>query len=363
MTQAAQQFVTPLTCQVLSQQAVATDLFDSHQELVMGHIELARWADQVIVAPASANLLAKMAHGLADDLLSTLLLAAECPISVAPAMNQAMWRNPATQRNVEMLKRQGVRIIGPDSGEQACGEVGPGRMVEPLLICQQLLQQKPSVSILKDVRILISAGPTREALDPVRYITNRSSGKMGYALAEAAQQMGADVTVVSGPVSLSKPAHCRLIAVESALEMQQAVMKFASHSDIYIGAAAVADYRLAQISEHKIKKTPTITLELTQNPDIISQVAALSPKPFVVGFAAETNDLAQYAQAKLHNKNLDMVAANWVGRAEGGFDSDQNALEVYWRGGQQLLSMTDKTALAQQLLSLIAKQWHDQHSA
>jgi phosphopantothenoylcysteine decarboxylase / phosphopantothenate---cysteine ligase len=363
MTQAAQQFITPLTCQSLSGHAVASDLFDPGQELLMGHIELARWADRILIAPASADFLAKMAHGLADDLLSALVLAAECPISVAPAMNQAMWRNPATQYNLELLRSRNVAIIGPESGIQACGETGLGRMSEPSDIVQSLqLGWQQGAEALTGLRVLISAGPTREAIDPVRYISNRSSGKMGYALAKAAQQRGAQVTLVSGPVNLQPPIGCRTIMVESALEMRDAILLHASQADVYIGAAAVADYRIAKRSERKIKKSAAITLELMQNPDIITEVAALSSKPFVVGFAAETDDLESYALGKLRAKNLDMIAANWVGGNHGGFDSEQNALQVFWHDGRQHLPMTDKFVLAQQLLTLIAQHWHDQYS-
>lgn len=363
MTASAQQFITPLTFQALSGQPVHSELFDMAQEQAMGHIHLARWADMVLIAPASANMLAKMAHGLADDLLSTLYLASECKVFVAPAMNQAMWHKPATQDNIACLRRHGVELIGPASGEQACGEQGFGRMSEPADICAALFANENTPS-LQRLRILVSAGPTREPLDPVRYISNRSSGKMGYAIADAARRAGAEVTLVSGPVTIPAPPAIKLINVESAQDMFAAVSHEAAQCDIYIGAAAVADYRPAQCHERKIKKqTGTNVIELTQNPDIIASVAGMPNKPFVVGFAAETDDLENYAQHKLRSKNLDMIAANWVGKAEGGFDSERNALQVFWPGGSQHLGMTDKQQLAKQLLQLIIEKFHEKNPA
>ena len=363
MTSSAQQFITPLTFQALTGQPVHTETFDLAQEHAMSHIHLARWADTLLIAPASANMLAKMAHGLADDLLSTLYLASECPVSVAPAMNQAMWHKTTTQNNIASLKQQGVEIIGPAKGEQACGEQGFGRMSEPTDIINALLFQD-DISELQNLKILISAGPTREPLDPVRYITNRSSGKMGYAIAGAAQRAGAKVTLVSGPVAIPAPPNVNLINVETALEMFAAVNQEAAQCDIYIGAAAVADYRPLQINDRKIKKQHEChTIELIQNPDIIAHVASMPNKPFVVGFAAETDDLDNYAQSKLRSKNLDMIAANWVGRDEGGFDSEHNALQVYWQGGSKHLGMTDKPQLAKQLLQLITEKFHEKNSA
>ena len=362
MTAAAQQFVTPLTFQALSGHPVHTHLFDAAQEQAMSHIHLARWADVLLIAPASANTLSKLAHGLADDLLSTLYLAAECPVVVAPAMNQAMWHKSVTQHNLATLKNHGVQFIGPAAGEQACGELGFGRMTEPAAICQQVLHPCQT-GALQGVKVLISAGPTREPIDPVRYITNRSSGKMGYALANAAIQAGAKVTLVTGPVHLPAPKDCQVVAVETALQMHQAVMAEASQHQIYIGSAAVADYRPLTPQAQKIKKQhDKLAIELTKNPDIIADVAKLAVKPFVVGFAAETDDLQAYANHKLHSKNLDMIAANWVGKSQGGFDSDQNALQVFWRDGQQHLAMTDKPQLATQLLTLIAEKWHEKNS-
>jgi len=355
MTRSAMQFVSPLTFQALSGNPVHSELLDADQEHAMGHINLARWADALIIAPATANTLAKCSHGLADDLLSTLYLAASCPVYVAPAMNQAMWHKTVTQENIQKLKSHGVIVIGPEQGDQACGDTGFGRMSEPLDICKRLMAE-PTAQCLSGLKVLISAGPTREPLDPVRYITNRSSGKMGYALANAALNAGAEVTLVSGPVSLSAPDNAELISVETAAQMHAAVIGKAPDHDIYIGAAAVADYSPALMEKEKIKKrAEQTTLTLQKTRDILAEVAGLAKRPFTVGFAAETHDLEQYAQDKLTRKNLDMIAANWVGRDLGGFDSDQNALLVFWKNGQKSLAMTDKNRLAEQLISLIAE--------
>lgn len=357
MTQAATHFISPLTFQALSAHPVHTQLLDVAEENAMGHINLARWADLLLIAPATANCLAKFSHGLADDLLSTLYLAVECPVYMAPAMNQAMWHKPVTQENIKRLTQYGVTFIGPDEGIQACGDVGVGRMVEPQVIAHSLdAINLNSSGILQGKKILITAGPTREFLDPVRYISNRSSGKMGYALAEQAQRLGAQVTLVSGPVQLSAPGNVNTVLVESAADMYAAVMKRIAGQDIMIAAAAVADYTPTHIQTEKIKKQNVQTeLDLVKTKDIVARVASLDNKPFTVGFAAETHDLEHYAQGKLMRKNLDMIAANWVGRAEGGFDSDLNALQVYWQDGQKTLTMTDKTRLANQLLALIAE--------
>ncbi|WP_374090071.1 bifunctional phosphopantothenoylcysteine decarboxylase/phosphopantothenate--cysteine ligase CoaBC [Methylomicrobium lacus] len=355
MTEAAVRFVTPLTFQALSGNAVHCDLLDAESENAMDHISLARWADVMLIAPATANLIAKLSHGLADDLLTTLYLAATCPVYVAPAMNQAMWAKPVTQENVATLLRHGVQLIGPAQGEQACGETGVGRMSEPQEICAALFKE-PADLCLKGLQVLISAGPTREPLDPVRYITNRSSGKMGYALAEAARNAGATVTLVSGPTQLPPPGNIELVRVETAAEMYAAVIARAPASDIYIGAAAVADYTPTVMQPEKIKKQGEhVTLELQKTRDILAEVAALSRRPFTVGFAAETIDLEAYALDKLVRKNLDMIAANWVGQTQGGFDSEHNALEVYWKGGSQTLAMTGKKRLAELLIGLIAE--------
>jgi phosphopantothenoylcysteine decarboxylase/phosphopantothenate--cysteine ligase len=365
MTRSAMQFVSPLTFQALSGNPVHSELLDADEENSMGHINLARWADALIIAPATANTIAKCSHGLADDLLSTLYLAATCPVYIAPAMNQAMWHKPVTQENIQKLKSHGVIVIGPEQGDQACGETGFGRMTEPVEICSRLMTE-PSPQCLSGLKVLISAGPTREPLDPVRYITNRSSGKMGYALAQAAIKAGAKVTLVSGPVSLTAPADAYVINVETAAQMHEAVIAQALEHDIYIGAAAVADYSPALMENEKIKKQDgqtTLTLSLQKTRDILAEVAQLSKRPFTVGFAAETHDLEQYALDKLVRKNLDMIAANWVGRDQGGFDSEQNALQVFWKEGQKTLAMTGKNRLAEQLISLIVERMeHERHN-
>lgn len=363
MTQSATQFVSPLTFQALSGYPVHVDLLDADTENAMSHISLARWADVFIIAPATANIIAKCRHGLADDLLSTVYLAINCPVYIAPAMNQAMWHKTVTQENIANLKIQGVRIIDPESGEQACGETGVGRMAEPAIICKQLLSQPITTPCLQGVRVLVSAGPTREPLDPVRYITNRSSGKMGYAIAKAALQAGAAVTLVSGPVSLPAPDTVEIFHVETAAEMYDAVMAKVSDYDIYIGAAAVADYSPQTVQIEKIKKQAqqnTIVLQKTQ--DILAAVAQLENRPFTVGFAAETHNLEIYAQNKLKEKNLDIIAANWVGRDQGGFDSEQNELLVFWKTGHKTLAMTNKTRLAEQFILLCAERFHEKNS-
>lgn len=363
MTESATQFISPLTFQALSAHPVHTQLLDADQENSMGHINLARWADLLLIAPATANSLAKFSHGLADDLLSTLYLAVACPVYIAPAMNQAMWLKPATQENIQRLSCHGVTFIGPEQGSQACGDVGPGRMSEPQAILQHI-KALSTPAILQGKNILITAGPTRERLDPVRYISNHSSGKMGYALAEQAQRLGAQVTLVSGPVALPAPSHVDTILVESAADMYNAVMQHIAGQDIMIAAAAVADYTPENVQAEKIKKQNEQTkLDLVKTKDIVASVAHLNNKPFTVGFAAETENLEQYAQDKLVRKNLDMIAANWVGLAEGGFHSDRNALQVYWQNGQKTLAMTDKPQLANQLLALIAERLHAKNTA
>lgn len=356
MTRSAMQFVSQLTFQALSGNPVHSELLDAGEEHAMGHINLARWADALVIAPATANTIAKLSHGLADDLLSTLYLAASCQVYVAPAMNQAMWHKTVTQENIARLKSHGVIVIGPEQGDQACGDTGFGRMSEPSTICDYLTAI-PAEQCLSGLNVLISAGPTREPLDPVRYITNRSSGKMGYALANAALKAGAKVTLVSGPVQLSAPANADVINVETAAQMHDAVINRAPAHDIYIGAAAVADYS-PDMAPEKIKKQDDrsgLSLTLHRTRDILAEVAQLPGRPFTVGFAAETHDLEQYALDKLTRKNLDMIAANWVGRDTGGFDSDRNALLVFWKDGRKTLDMTGKTELAEQLISLIAE--------
>jgi phosphopantothenoylcysteine decarboxylase/phosphopantothenate--cysteine ligase len=361
MTQSAQQFVAPLTFQALSGNPVHTELLDADQENAMGHINLARWADVLLVAPATANCIAKFSHGLADDLLSTLYLAATCPVVIAPAMNQAMWHKAVTQENIAKLISHGVNVIDPGEGEQACGESGFGRMAEPLEICDYLSSffqnalSEPANLCLSGYKVLISAGPTREPLDPVRYITNRSSGKMGYALADAALRAGAEVTLVSGPVSLTAPKNAKVIKVETAEQMHTAVIENVGAHDVYIGAAAVADYRPVVAEQQKIKKIAKLTtITLSKTKDILADVALLDNPPYTVGFAAETQDLEIHAKNKLSQKKLDMIAANWVGHEEGGFDRDQNALEVFWKNGRKSLKMADKKHIAEQFIDLIA---------
>jgi phosphopantothenoylcysteine decarboxylase/phosphopantothenate--cysteine ligase len=364
MTESAMEFISPLTFQALSGNPVHSELLDADAENAMGHINLARWADLLIIAPATANLIAKLSHGLADDLLSTLYLAATCPVYFAPAMNQAMWNKAVTQENMDKLQRHGIMVIGPEQGDQACGETGFGRMSEPVDICNYLVhalefQNQPAAQSLQGLKVLISAGPTREPLDPVRYITNRSSGKMGYALANAALKADAEVTLVSGPVTLAVPPNIDLVKVETAAQMYEAVLSRASDHAIYIGAAAVADYSPAIMEPEKIKKQKELTtLILHKTKDILADVANLNKRPFTVGFAAETRDLEAYARDKLARKKLDMIAANWVGREPGGFDSEQNALHVFWENGEKTLAMTDKTLLAEQLISLIAERFN-----
>lgn len=363
MTPAAQQFVTPLTLQAVSGRPVHTELLDPSAEAGMGHIELARWAHVVLIAPASADVMAKLAHGLADDLLSTLCLATAAPLVLAPAMNQQMWDAPATQANKRLLEERGVRLLGPGEGSQACGETGPGRMLDPLDIVRELWHPGAAPP-LAGRSVLVTAGPTREPLDAVRFLSNHSSGKMGYALARAAAEAGAEVTLVSGPTALPVPAGVRRIAVTSAREMFEAVMARAARSDIFIGAAAVADYRPERCAPSKIKKGPgALALSLVPNPDILSEVAALAGGPFTVGFAAETEDVAGHAREKLRKKSLDLIAANRVGSPGTGFDSDENALLVLWAGGRRELARASKAALAHELVRIIADRYHAQSAA
>ncbi len=361
MSQSAMEFITPLTLQALSGHPVASSLLDPAAEAAMGHIELARWADLVIIAPATANLLARINAGMADELITTTCLATEAQIALCPAMNQQMYRNLATQANLTSLASRGLTLWGPASGSQACGEVGPGRMLEPLEIAELasdfFATKEVSAQPLAGQSVLITAGPTREAIDPVRYISNHSSGKMGFALAKAAADMGAAVTLVSGPVNLSTPEGVARIDVESAQNMLDAVMDNIDKKDIFIGCAAVADYRISDIATCKIKKSAEkMQLALERNPDILATVASLPNRPFVVGFAAETHDVETYARDKLKRKNLDMIAANDVSVTGQGFNADTNALCVFWPLGSQDLPATDKLTLARQLLSLIVKE-------
>ncbi|WP_102798537.1 bifunctional phosphopantothenoylcysteine decarboxylase/phosphopantothenate--cysteine ligase CoaBC [Bowmanella denitrificans] len=363
ITPSAKEFVSPLALQAVSGTPVSLELLDPAAEAAMGHIELAKWADRVLVAPASANFIARLAAGMADDLLSTLCLATSAPLYLAPAMNQQMYRAAATQQNLHTLQTRGVTLLGPAEGEQACGDTGPGRMLEPQELTD-LMASAVTTPLLAGVNLLITAGPTREAIDPVRYLSNHSSGKMGYALAKAAQLLGAQVTLVSGPVALSTPFGCRRIDVQSAQQMHQAVMAEVANMDIFIGCAAVADYRPAQQVEQKIKKNrDEMTLSLVKNPDILSDVAARPDRPFVVGFAAETQDMEHYARDKLSRKRLDMIAANDVSKQNIGFNSEQNALSVFWPSGETQLPLCDKHSLALQLLQVIAEQYKEKQDA
>ncbi|WP_279361802.1 bifunctional phosphopantothenoylcysteine decarboxylase/phosphopantothenate--cysteine ligase CoaBC [Xanthomonas sacchari] len=380
MTAGAQQFVTPLSFQALSGHLTRTTLWDSGAEQAMGHLELARWAEQVVVAPATADLLARLAHGLADDLVGTLCLASTAPLTVCPAMNHRMWLHPATQANIATLRARGAQVVGPNDGPLAEGESGPGRLAEPEQIVAALVGRtdqsaasaKPAAAAvparsgagtvtaaLRGLRVVISAGPTYEDLDPVRYLGNRSSGKMGYALAAAAVRQGAEVVLVSGPVHLSTPDGVQRIDVRSAAQMREAVLG-ALPADIYIGTAAVADYTPKQVAAQKIKKSgETLTLELTRTPDILAEVAAQTQAlKLVVGFAAETHDIERYARGKLADKHLDLIVANRVGVVGNGFESDQNAATAYWQDGERDFPAVSKTQLAEQLLDLIAQRLH-----
>jgi phosphopantothenoylcysteine decarboxylase/phosphopantothenate--cysteine ligase len=354
MTAAAREFVTPTTFQAVSGRTVRTELWDAAAEAAMGHIELARWADAVLIAPASADFLARLAAGSADDLLATLCLATEAPIAVAPAMNHVMWANAATRANVARLAARGVRVLGPASGDQACGETGDGRMVEPPELAEQLAALIAAGGELAGRRVLITAGPTRERIDPVRFISNRSSGKMGFAVAQAARAAGAEVVLVSGPVSLPTPPGVRRIDVESAADMLAAVLLELPGSHVFISTAAVADYRPVRAAQQKIKKTSdTLEVSMERTPDVLATVAALPKRPFVVGFAAETEAVEQNARTKLMKKNLDMIAANEVGDDKG-FDNDENQLIVLARGARYELGKAGKLALARGLVALIA---------
>ncbi len=365
VTDSAAEFVSTLSLQAVSGNPVHQHLLDPAAEAAMGHIELAKWADILLIAPATANTIAKLAHGMADDLLTTLYLATTARLFVAPAMNQQMWKASATQRNIATLQEDGVTFIGPASGEQACGDVGSGRMVEPVDIANVLNENEDTSSelalALKNLagkQITITAGPTREPLDPVRYISNHSSGKMGFAIAQAAAQAGANVTIVAGPVTLSTPTHCNRIDVTTADEMLKACEKLVPSADIFISTAAVADYKACSVADNKIKKTgDELTLTFVKNPDILATVSNRQDRPFCVGFAAESQNVEDYARGKLAKKKLDMIAANDI-TAEGlGFNSDKNALHVIWQEGDKRLPATSKDALAEQLLALIAERF------
>ncbi len=357
LTRAAAQFVTPLTFKALSGHPVPMELFDPEAESAMGHIELARWADAILIAPATAHIIARLTHGLADDLLATICLASGAPLALAPAMNQQMWCNPATQANIDQLKERGIHLFGPAEGDQACGENGPGRMLEP----EQLIQQLAGLftpPFLAGVRVMVTAGPTLEDIDPVRYLGNRSSGKMGYAVAAAARQAGAEVILISGVSSQPRPDQVECVDVRSAVEMHEAVMQRVPQCDIFIAAAAVADYRPRQQSEQKIKKVQShLKLELVRNPDILADVCGLANGPFCVGFAAETERVAEYAQTKLVAKGADMIAANRVGQSGTGFESEQNALDIFWPGGGTTLPQSSKPEIARRLVELIGQHY------
>jgi len=362
MTRAACEFITPLTMQALSGRPVHTELLDAKTEAAMGHIELARWADAILVAPASANFMARLAHGLADDLLSTLSLAASVPILIAPSMNRQMWLNAATRDNAELLTARGVALLGPAEGAQACGETGPGRMLEPAELIEQLYKQFQT-GVLAATKVVVTAGPTREDIDPVRFISNRSSGRMGYAVARAAAEAGATVVLVSGPTVLDAPDRVDLRAVVTAQQMYEAVMDEVNDTDIFIATAAVADYRCRSISGSKIKKSASdLTLSLENTPDILTAVTNLTRRPFTVGFAAETDDLVANARKKLVDKHLDMIAANAVGPGLG-FETEQNQLEVLWNGGGTSLELASKEKLARQLIKIVVDRLHEKNQA
>lgn len=361
MTDAAKSFISPLTMQAVSGRAVRDTLLDPAAEAGMGHIELGRWADLVLVAPTSADFIAKLANGMASDLLSTVCLATSAPVFLAPAMNQAMWQKPATQRNVTTLQADGIMILGPTIGDQACGDVGPGRMMEPHDILNALLAQTASGS-MQGLNVVITAGPTWEALDPVRGLSNHSSGKMGYAVASAAAAAGANVHLISGPTALTPPKRARLSSVRSAEEMFEAVQTAHSPCDIFIGVAAVADYRPQTVQTSKIKKNDDrLTLELVKNPDILSWVATQSPRPFTVGFAAETDQPIEHARNKRRNKGLDLIAVNQVGEALNPFGSDENQLVLIGQNEEIDLGRKSKAQLAIDLIETIAKKYHEQH--
>lgn len=361
MTASAEEFVTATALQAVSGHPVRSSLWDKEAEASMSHIELARWADRVLIAPATAELMARLAGGAASDLLTTLCLATEAPLAIAPAMNHVMWSNPAVQANRELLEGRGVQILGPDHGSQACGETGAGRMLDPdqiaAEICGPQLVPRAPDSLLEGMTLLVTAGPTREPIDPVRYITNRSSGKMGYAIARAAAAQGAKVLLISGPVNLPEPQGVEVCNVQTAEQMYAETHARIAAADVFIGAAAVSDYRASSSASQKIKKSAaTMSLELVRSPDILASVAALADAPFTVGFAAETENVREYAVGKLERKKLDMIVANKVGD-DCGFDCDDNAVQVYWENGERAFPLVAKTELAHQLIELVAERY------
>jgi phosphopantothenoylcysteine decarboxylase/phosphopantothenate--cysteine ligase len=359
MTSAAKAFITPLTMQAVSGNPVSDDLLDPAAEAAMGHIELGKWADLIVVAPASADIIARLNAGMANDLLTTVVLASAAPLAIVPAMNQQMYQAAATQVNLKNLRQRDVKIWGPAQGQQACGDVGPGRMLEPMAIIDHIEQHFSADNSFEGLTVTITAGPTREALDPVRFISNHSSGKMGYAIAQAAINLGAKVNLISGNVAIQPPALVNTIKVDSALQMHQAALAVATTSDIFIACAAVADYRPIEIAEQKIKKSAdTMTITMVKNPDIVADVAALTDnRPFTVGFAAETQDIQSYAKDKMQRKGLDMICANNVAISGQGFNADQNALSVFWHDGSKTLPLADKVQLGQSLIQLILQQF------
>ena len=365
LTESASHFVAPMTLQAVSGNAVSKELFDPTAELSMSHIELAKWADLVLIAPATANIIAKMANGIADDLLSTMCLATPAKIVIAPAMNQQMYKAAATQQNLATLESRNTLVLGPDEGFQACGDIGPGRMVEPTTIVESINNYFLANSELAGTTITITAGPTIEELDPVRYISNYSSGKMGFAIAKAAAEMGATVNLISGPVNLTTPNNVNRINVKSAKQMYDEALVLAEKSAIFISCAAVADYRAETIAKNKIKKTDDsneLVIKLVKNPDIVASIAGLKEhRPFVVGFAAETNDVKTYALKKLTTKNLDLICANDVSDHNIGFNSDQNALTLYWQNGEQTLPLSSKQQLARELLQAVITRYKASH--
>ena len=364
MTRSAEEFITPLTLQALSGNRVSTELLDAEAEAAMGHIELAKWADGILIAPATANTIARLSSGRGDDLLSTVTLAFDGPISVAPAMNQAMWRDERTQENLKKLIDQDFGICGPGSGEQACGDVGLGRMLEPIDILD-MFSLSFNEGTLSGKKILITAGPTQEPIDPVRFITNRSSGKMGYSLVEAALESGANVTLISGPVNIEPPSNCNFVSIKTAEEMYEAVMHHISGMDVYIGTAAVSDYSPAKASDSKIKKdgsSSPMVLELKENQDILKSVSELEQRPFVVGFAAETNDLIKNAEKKLSNKNLDLIIANDVSNKDIGFDSDDNEVTLITEKEKHHIERQNKRKVSKKIIDFISGRINDQNN-